>query len=420
MPMLALEPAAQIFSSTGANPGIPEIGRFAVGELDLEAWISQAVFYEQFDFTKIFGRTFDVLDRIDDLFRLRIWFTDALVDELIQRGFLQSSPPSGFAVKRKLHIAYPADPKQPAKLAGSGRLPLAVLLHGNHGYYDLINNRPVPNHRGYIYLQQELASWGIVSVSVDTNVANAFGQQNEMRAEMTLGALDTIRAMDADTTSPFYQRIDFQNVGMMGHSRGGDAVVRAAILNAARPAATRYAIKAICSVAPTDITGSTTLPNRLDSSMASFYSVIYGALDGDVSGAKIDVFDSFGTGFRHYDRASTDKSMVFFEACNHNRFNDVWPDDDPNTLAADLKRPVFRQDHQNLLKEYVGGLFRWQLLDAQTPKDLFDGTAANSVGAKAAIQWSFGQKIDHLDELENATMPEIGSRALSGGASIGD
>ena len=53
----------------------------------------------------------------------------------------------------------------------------------------------------------------------------------------------------------FVGRVDLDDVGLMGHSRGGEGVVRAALLNAARPRP--YGIRALVALAPTDFTRPT-------------------------------------------------------------------------------------------------------------------------------------------------------------------
>jgi len=248
--------------------------------------------------------------------------------------------------------------------------------------------------------------------------------------------------MADDTGSRFYNRLDFNNVGLMGHSRGGDAVVRAAIINANSAAralakiSRQYGIQTVCSLSPTDFTNPTTgflckAPMAIGSSgdvlsvsslnraHCRFYAVVYGALDGDVKtfGTK-SLYAGTGTGFGHYDRAQTDKAMVFLDACNHNRFNDVWTADDNGAFSPDLTRLISRQGHRDLATEYICGLFRWQLLEASGPEFLFDGTAANATAAHAAIQWSFGLQesglnVMPLDDMES-TIANASARGPSG------
>ncbi len=383
----------------------------ATGQLDVSEFVSQDVVVESLDGrpapgSRPFSRT-----RTREIGRLH----PVRRVELVSQGFIQADPadPTKLKILRKLRIIYPADPANAIKVLAGGRLPVVVLLHGNHDWWDGANQ--VPNHEGYTYLQNELAQHGIVSVSVDTSVANALGSLIEMRAESVLGALDALRTMDRDSTSRFHNRLDFGKVGMMGHSRGGDAVVRAAILNAARPAASRFGIKAVCSLSPTDFTG-TVVPasvQKLDSAHAGFYLVMYGALDGDVAGFG-GATAPVGTGFRHYDRATLPKAMVFLDACNHNRFNDVWTSDDSLMVPGDIARLVSRADHRKLANEYIGGMLRWQLLGTATPVNLLDGSTVNSVGTGASIQWSFGTSMKLLDGFQDPATPDIGTRTLLG------
>jgi hypothetical protein len=412
--MLALEPKAQISSSVEVNPG----GGSLTGHLDLEPFVSQrAAFEEVHAFlagTPVLSVTY--IDLLADL-KAR---SSLLIDKRITEGFVRVDPldSTKFQILRKLHIVYPADGKDVMTLRKGGRLPIVVLTHGNHKYIDGSGNH-VPSHRGYDYLQKELASYGILSVGVDMNVANAFDSYVQMRAESTLGALDYMRELDADPASRFYQRLDFDNVGLMGHSRGGDGVAKAALLNAANPASIRYGIKAVCSLAPTDSTGTTAFKNSLGAE-TPFYAVIYGALDGDVAGFG-GASGGTGTGFRHYDRARTQKAMVFLDECNHNRFNEFWTTDD--SLAVDIGRLRKREEHYQLVNDYVGGLFRWRLLGKVKSRSLFDGTAPNSLNAPASLQWSFGQKVFSLDEFTlgssgTALAPPGGSRVLPSTATV--
>jgi hypothetical protein len=328
------------------------------------------------------------------------------------RGLIKKDDvdPTKFLLERRLRIVHPTDTGAPNKVGGTGRLPIAVLVHGNHQAI-----RPIgvtPNLNGYGELQKELAEKGIISVSVDENVAILFGSLIEMRAQMVLGALDTMRTLDADPTSRFHGRIDFDRVALMGHSRGGDAVVRAAQINRGRTAPTKYGVKAVCSLSPTDFSAILPPgPTPLTPSDTPFYAVVYGALDGDVAGW--EGAESFGgTGFRHYDRATCDKAMVFLDHCNHNRFNSVWAADGDDagmhpTDVAPGGRLLSEAEHHQLSKEYIGGLFRWKLLGDTTPQGLFDGTATNTLGAGVSLQWTFGSQIVSIDDMENPVKPRI-------------
>ena len=154
------------------------------------------------------------------------------------------------------------------KNAPQGQKPLLMFLHGNHstcGYYDASlkarvddNNEytfsgtcpkgyvMAPSHMGYRYLAERLASWGYVVVSINANRGvNGAWEDWETdddpdlilrRGRLVLRHLQQLAAWNASGGAPatlgFSARgsLDFGNIGLLGHSRGGDGMVAAASL----------------------------------------------------------------------------------------------------------------------------------------------------------------------------------------------
>jgi hypothetical protein len=126
-----------------------------------------------------------------------------------------------------------------------GPVPVIFMAHGNHC------PAAVPSHLGYDYLQQALAKMGFVAVSVDCNELNcgASGPGNIVdRADLINASIAHFQSLNAGDPT-FKGRLDFLKVGLMGHSRGGEAVVIAPI-RASKPAG--VAILCVLSLAPTD------------------------------------------------------------------------------------------------------------------------------------------------------------------------
>lgn len=76
----------------------------------------------------------------------------------------------------------------------------------------------------YPAVAQHYASWGFVVIGTEEkNAWNAFG------AEMSLRYLERMNENEQieDKQSIFYQKIDFDNVGIVGHSQGGVGVINA-------------------------------------------------------------------------------------------------------------------------------------------------------------------------------------------------
>src|SRR5262249_26114618 len=158
-----------------------------------------------------------------------------------------------------------------------------MFLHGNHAA-TYIPGTPtagyswppagpfaaLPNYQGYDYLGQNLASHGYVVVSVSADGVNVLGGTDMMpRAELVERQLDLWRDFNATGTvtvesgdrlgaglaplgTRFVGHVDLQDVGLMGHSRGGDGVAAAYKLN--QRLGSPYGIKAVLSLAPVDFT----------------------------------------------------------------------------------------------------------------------------------------------------------------------
>lgn len=96
----------------------------------------------------------------------------------------------------------------------------------------------------YPAVAKHYASWGFIVVGTEENYSwNAFG------AEMCLRYLErwNNNKKIEDTVSPFYQKVDFDRVGVVGHSQGGVGVI-----NAVTNTEHKYVYKAGVSLSPTN------------------------------------------------------------------------------------------------------------------------------------------------------------------------
>lgn len=242
-----------------------------------------------------------------------------------------------------------------------GPFPIVFIAHGNHAiFYNPANRNQesctqnpgwieIPNHKGYDYFQKQLARMGIIAVSVDCNSTNckAYGIINiEERSDLIIGSIDHFRTLNADVTSIFTNKIDLQSVGLIGHSRGGDAVV----LVPERIAFPDVNIKCVISLAPTDTGASNGQPNGYS------FMTILPAGDGDVSR---------NDGAKFYDKAlpSPFKCQLYVHYANHNFFNREWPNDDSIWGGSDNPPVISRLDHEQILLAYGVAFLRIALLN---------------------------------------------------------
>lgn len=142
-------------------------------------------------------------------------------------------------------VRYPTEETGSALLskerpAPSGGYPVVVFLHGMHDDSDL------NNAKGYDYLQKDLAENGYVALSIDAgkingqNNYNASDQGALARGQLLMTTLDLLRA--GNTTGIFNGvelaglkgKLDLARIGILGHSRGAEAVAYAVELNRQR------------------------------------------------------------------------------------------------------------------------------------------------------------------------------------------
>ncbi|MEV4770078.1 Ig-like domain-containing protein [Micromonospora humida] len=152
--------------------------------------------------------------------------------------------------------------------------PVLVLVHGNHGSCDsgqdtaqLTCAQFKHNENGYAYLAENLATWGYTtfSVSQDQLMMRQDGNKGKgmhSRRMLIAATLDALSAanrpgglpVDAHTTigTTLAGRLDLTRIGLMGHSRGGDAVSSFIDYNRIRTDGPRYPLRGVISLAPVD------------------------------------------------------------------------------------------------------------------------------------------------------------------------
>ena len=257
----------------------------------------------------------------------------------------------------------------PATADGSGQpfnegvaksAPIVFMAHGNHEtFHDPADRKKefcpgvpgtvkTPNHQGYVYFQEQLARMGIIAVSVDCNETNCDSlSPNNIthRAELIAASIKHFQLLATGGDPVFGNHIDFTKVGLMGHSRGGEAVVLVPELTGPR-AASGATIKAVLALAPTDSRASSGRPRNFA------FMTILPAGDGDVV---------TNDGAKFYDAAvpSPFKSQLYVHEANHNFFNREWVHNPDHRTGAGPMPPA---DHEHILSVYGCALFRTTLL----------------------------------------------------------
>lgn len=237
---------------------------------------------------------------------------------------------------------------------GDGPFPLVLVVHGNHNMKDF-------SDPGYDYLGELLASRGYILASVDENFINGgIRGENDARGWFLLKHLEAFEDFNQEAGNPFEGKVDMDNIALIGHSRGGEAVANAAAFNrlayypddASLEFSFDYGIKGIISIAPVD--GQYLPTGRKVVVEDVSYLTFHGSHDGDVT--------SFH-GLRIYDRLKFNesdlfnfKSAIYVYRANHGQWNTVWGSHDGGPRSGrslDLRGLIDAEDQRRFSEIYV-------------------------------------------------------------------
>ncbi|MCP3978668.1 MAG: hypothetical protein GY716_04950 [bacterium] len=105
----------------------------------------------------------------------------------------------------------------PATIAGLGRLPLVVVSHGWTHIFEY-----------YDHIGEYLASWGYVVLTHRNNVGNGDGAATLTASSTTLSNTEyLLQSLDTIGGGALNGHVDSHRIAFIGHSTGGEAVVRA-------------------------------------------------------------------------------------------------------------------------------------------------------------------------------------------------
>ena len=305
------------------------------------------------------------------------------------------STPGGFStvnvtVPLRASVFFPADAPgvtNPAQISNvKANYPLVVVVHGNgHSY------------TSYDFLLRHLARNGFVAASVHLNG----GMAGLGRANVFFQHLPVLQAAFGATLQ--------NRIGVVGHSRGGEAVLKIARLN--QQGALGHNIDGLISLAPTDQYGREVLAAPWETP----YFVLYGSRDGDITGGIwTPGYTVPQTGFALYDRAAgADKHMVFVHRASHNGFITV-----NENFTGEAAACIPPADQQKITLAYMNAFFRTYLLNDTRWEGMFtcewQPPSVAATGAKLYGQTSRPAQ-PMVDDFESA--PSWSSSSIGGSVS---
>ncbi|MCR8659247.1 poly(ethylene terephthalate) hydrolase family protein [Paenibacillus endoradicis] len=249
---------------------------------------------------------------------------------------------------------------------GEGEFPIVFIMHGNHvGEED--------SSDGYAYLGELLASQGMIVCSIDANFLNysvwsgIVDDDQLLRSWLMLAHITSFYEHQYDQLS-----IDWDQVALIGHSRGGQAAAMAVdakkwlVDNEMTSILDEVSIKAVVGIAPTDY--------RVDSKQANLHNVNYLTLHGTMDS---DLTESFGD--RQYERTKFNeeghfKATVELYHANHGQFNTIWGKYDeqfPGAILLNTADLMSGIDQRKAAQIFISSFLQASLLQQDQYKAIF-------------------------------------------------
>lgn len=303
-------------------------------------------------------------------------------------------------------------------VAAPGKRPVALFLHGRHatcytkagevtGDWPCASDaKPIPSYQGYQRAQQLLASQGYVTVSVSANGINgqdwsaedggAQARSSLVRQHLARWAQWAANRGTAPASVRAVAPADLNKVLLVGHSRGGEGVNRAA-LDSLYPAPAdqdgyrgpvRWKIRGNVLIGPT-IFGQNPAPDVPS-------ATILPGCDGDVSDLQGQMYLDAARGVG---KGTALQSSLYVVGANHNFFNSEWtpgqakapadddfaPGDTPDPVCSPgTKTRLTAVQQQQAGASYIAAAARLFVAGDDKVRPLLDGTGRRAPSAGPA------------------------------------
>jgi len=357
---------------------------------------------------------------------------------------------SSYTLKRLNITSFPyrvevvGEVTQPKVLKSGEKHPLVLFLHGRHatcyiGWPDGFDTgdwpcqegfEPIPSYKGYRYVADILASQGYIVVSISANGINGQDWQVEdggaaarsmlIRHHLKLWAGWNSQGGGPWNGTDFLGKIDMQKVVLVGHSRGGEGVNRAAIDGSKSDL---YKIVGLVSYGPTAF-GRQVMPDIHS-------ATILPTCDGDVSDLQGQAYIDDSRDIAYSEAL---RSAVIALGCNHNYFNtewtpgqakapawdDWWDDSDP-ACGSKKKKRLTAEEQQKVGAAYTLALVRLAVEKDADMLQFLDGSYVRpeAIGradvATHAVGGAGNRLLYRAEESGNVVL----SKGMTGGDCVG-
>ena len=229
----------------------------------------------------------------------------------------------------------------------------------------------IKSYRGFDYLLKKLASHGIFALSIDTHELQGHNEdwKIDARVEVILKFVAKLKIWNQKGTDPFGGRfknqLDLKKIGLIGHSRGGEAAIEAA--QRLKDDKNNVAISAI---APSMFS----FTDRLYTP----YYLLQGLRDNDAYAMQP---------LAHYQTSknTAEKMKALVYGANHSYFNQEWANKLPDEASGiGGANPMAADEQQEIAQTTVIAFMRWHLLGDKKYQAILNGSYK-----QARIFWAY-------------------------------
>ncbi|AOM83357.1 alpha/beta hydrolase [Salisediminibacterium beveridgei] len=261
-----------------------------------------------------------------------------------------------------------------------GPFPVVLIVHGNHRMEHF-------SDEGYEYLGEMLAKKGYAAVSVDQNFLNYSGytgipsENYLLRPWILMQHLLEFQRHQLAGADHAFRDFDLDQVSLIGHSRGGQAV--SMVADHGRFFADDDSVngiemidlRSVIAIAPTD--------RQIDEKRPRLsgvnYMTIHGAHDGDVHNFRGD------RQFMRTDVSSNEnmihKASVYLTEGNHSQFNSDWGRADmslPGGMFLNRKHLMSAEEQRQASEVFISAFLDLTIRDKRDYIALFQDAASGS------------------------------------------
>jgi hypothetical protein len=245
----------------------------------------------------------------------------------------------------------------------------------------------IPSYKGFNYLLKELASHGLFAISISGHDLQGRDGSKwiKARGRLIVKFLDKLKHWNEtgkDTFGGIFKnKLNLTKVGLVGHSRGGEAILEVPQL-LKKLKIEGVSIMALNAIAPTDEISHK--PGDIP------YYLLQGLRDNDMF-----VLQGL-VAYQHYDNKAVPKMKALVYGANHNFFNTEWKLDDGSLVVDNSRHNMLAEEQQEVARFTNTAFMRWHLLGEEKYQNIFKGNYKHQ-----RIFWTYDAGDNHLKVIDD-------------------